>query len=179
MFGGGNAMISGKSKVFFNYLEWILALKESYSSPDHSRSALQDWLGCFWILCGHSHFLLCFSVVYCRGGYVDCVAVKSCLVEFYPTSQFHYAEQPVVTSSDLRVDLDQELWGDETVGQISCTSLWSQGDFMGVQPVQPQRSPHLEKPCSWFNAVCDCLEILFLFIHFFQKSYIFFFFFFF
>lgn len=49
MFGGKNAMISGKSKVLFNYGERILGLKEAFSSSDLRQIALHDRSSSAWV----------------------------------------------------------------------------------------------------------------------------------
>lgn len=73
MFGGKKtAMISGKPKVFFNYPEWVLGDSGGHHSAPLNLDNCSAWqqllwlgfypLGCFWILCGCSHFL---SHFYC------------------------------------------------------------------------------------------------------------------
>lgn len=115
---------------------------EFWDSASLSSSELRQLLGVTAVLAGispswlllNSLWLLSFPLafLYCLLQWVsvelawtDFVAIKSSLVEVFPTLEFHN----IVTFNVLRMDLDKGLRGDGTGGYILCTFLHRQGGF--------------------------------------------------
>lgn len=140
---GGNVMISGKSKVFFNYCEWILGLKASFISSGPRQLLCVTAVS----LVGLSSFLAAFEffVVILISFCVYCRLQQSRVVwtKFFQHRSFVTYERNdlIVTSRDLMVDSDKGPWGCETVGQIS----WPfppQAEWLWVCSPCRHRGPH-------------------------------------
>lgn len=145
MFGGrgGNVMISGKSKVFFNYCEWILGLKASFISSGPRQLLCVTAVS----LVGLSAFLAAFEffVVILISFCVYCRLQQSRVVwtKFFQHRSFvtYKRNDLIVTSRDLMVDSDKGPWRHETVGQIS----WPfppQAEWLWVCSPSHHRGPH-------------------------------------